>query len=83
MIAFGCARFPLIYLAQFDVDIFHNARIYCLSYTCVGSFAVSSSHPKVHKDQPVYVLSYYFDRAVDLGLVPKDSISGQVLASNC
>jgi hypothetical protein len=32
-----------------------------------GSFASVGKKPKVSKTQPVYILSYYFDRAVDLG----------------
>ena len=48
-----------------EPEVKWNAATFCIvvSYNLLqGSFAKTADHPKIAKSQPVYILSYYFDR---------------------
>lgn len=36
-------------------------------YHPTGSFAEAPEQPRISEDQPIFAMSYYFDRAVDVG----------------
>ena len=43
-----------------------------------GSFAQNKNQPRPAKNQPLYALSYYYDRAIEIGMIPKDAVRGVV-----
>lgn len=44
-----------------------------------GAMASAPRHPKFEPGQPVFAMSYYFDRAVYTNLLDKDAIRGKVV----
>eukprot|EP00055_Hartaetosiga_balthica_P017071 m.111635 g.111635 ORF g.111635 m.111635 type:complete len:573 (-) comp9241_c1_seq1:353-2071(-) len=43
-----------------------------------GSFIHAPKKPPISRDQPIFAMSYYFDRAKDTGILGKDAVEGAV-----
>ena len=53
-------------------------RVQSLLRSADGPFAKAPAHPRFSNGQPIFAMSYYFDRAIYVGLVEPDAVRGRV-----